>query len=219
MEDASESQIQATFTAKAQARINKVLDYLDDESSVAAEDLAQVQKDIETIKKLFKEEVSTDWTNSVGQLEAYEEKYTFTEDWQVFFYNEGLVKEQPATGGGLQKDENGKYVTTLDLPTNQYAEVMAQETTKEKIDAYIAENPGATEKIAKENLIKNKAIEMVIGHYTSTGDLMSQVVGYWATGANAREEFVAEEKTKWFSSVSDKVEKIDGITQSTTSKD
>ena len=219
MEDASESQIQATFTAKAQARINKVLDYLDDESSVAAEDLAQVQKDIETIKKLFKEEVSTDWTNSVGQLEAYEEKYTFTEDWQVFFYNEGLVKEQPATGGGLQKDENGKYVTTLDLPTNQYAEVMAQETTKEKIDAYIAVNPGATEKIAKENLIKNKAIEMVIGHYTSTGDLMSQVVGYWATGANAREEFVAEEKTKWFSSVSDKVEKIDGITQSTTSKD
>lgn len=231
MEDASESEIQQIFYANAQQRLTNIMNYLDPKNSESAS--AQVTADLKTIfgepgnsdvltdsqkNSLFYEEVESDWTNSVGQLESFEEKYTFTEDWQVYLYNEGLISIK-YENGEVQRDDNGKYITSLDDELNQYDEIMADETTDEKINAYIAANPGADKAIAKENLIKNKAIEMVFNEYTFTEDKQLFVLRYWMTGANALEKFAAEEKTAWFENVDDKVESISGITTGKTTKD
>ncbi len=231
MEDASESEIQQIFYANAQQRLTNIMDYLDPKSSTTAS--AQVTADLKTIfgeagnsdaltdsqkNSIFYEEVESDWTNSVGQLEGFEEKYTFTEDWQVYLYNSGLISIK-YENGEVQRDENGKYITSLDDALNDYDEIMADETTDEKVNAYIAANPGADKDIAKENLIKNKAIEMVFNEYTFTEDKQLFVLRYWMTGANALEKFAAEEKTAWFENVDDKIESISGITTGKTTKD
>lgn len=230
MEDASESEIQQIFYANAQQRLTNIMDYLDPKNSSAPS--AQVTADLKTIfgeagatealtesqkNSIFYEEVESDWTNSVGQLESFEEKYTFTEDWQVYLYNSGLISIK-YENGEVQRDEDGKYITTLD--DSDFAAVMADETTDAKIDAYIAANEGADRAIAKENLIKNKAIEMVFNEYTFTEENQLFVLKYWMTGANALEKFAAEEKTAWFESKADeKIESISGITTGKTSTD
>lgn len=231
MEDASESEIQQIFYANASQRLTNIKDYLNPDNKEAAS--TQVAADLVTIfgeagssdaltdsqkKSIFYEEVESDWTNSVGQLESFEEKYTFTEDWQVYLYNSGLISIK-YENGEVQRDESGKYITSLDDELNVYDEIMADETTDEKINAYIAANPGSDAAIAKENLIKNKAIEMVFNEYTFTEANQLFVLNYWMTGANALEKFAAEEKTKWFAGVDEKVESISGITTAKTTKD
>lgn len=230
MEDATESEIQQIFYANAQQRLTDIMDYLDPKNS--SDPSKQVTADLKTIfgeagatealtesqkNSIFYEEVESDWTNSVGQLESFEEKYTFTEDWQVYLYNSGLISIK-YENGEVQRDEDGKYITTLD--DSDFAAVMADETTDEKINAYIAANEGADRAIAKENLIKNKAIEMVFNEYTFTEENQLFVLKYWMTGANALEKFAAEEKTAWFESKADeKIESISGITTGKTSTD
>lgn len=231
MEEASESEIQQIFYANASQRLTNIKDYLNPKNSEAAS--VEVAADLITIfgeegdsdtltesqkNSIFYEEVESDWTNSVGQLESFEEKYTFTEDWQVYLYNAGLISIK-YVNGEVQRDGQGKYITSLDDELNQYDEIMADETTSAKINAYIAANPGADEAIAKENLIKNKAIEMVFNEYTFTESQQLFVLNYWMTGANALEQFAAEEKTKWFSNVDEAIESISGITTSKTTKD
>ena len=58
-----------------------------------------IQKDIETIQALFKDEIDSDWTMSMAvDVEKDYEKYVdrngnrlFTENWQVFLYSYGII--------------------------------------------------------------------------------------------------------------------------------
>ena len=231
MEDVSEAEIQALFTGKAKQRVQAILDYCDEPSEYELTE--QMKTDIALVDKLFKEEISTDWTNSQGQLEGYEDEYSFTEDWQVYLFNENLVRIERVQGAPV-KDENGKYVTNLnnvdedgdgnyevnmDEPINEY---MYEALSEDKISEYMNEK-GCDEKTAKTELAKEAAVAYV---YTAYGDLetnpekSADILRYWMTGMNALEEFAAQEKSEYYANqVSDKIEEISGITTATTTKD
>ncbi len=128
----AESEMNAGFLATALSRIDDMKAYLDTDSSTnpdrAVED---VEADVALLKKLFLEEVQSDWTASQGSLEGHKEEYTFTETWQSFYLAEGLIKTisitDTDTGNKValrekptKVDENGnlipgtgKYVTNI----------------------------------------------------------------------------------------------------------
>ena len=230
MEEANEAEIQALFTDKAKKRVQDILDYCDDP---ALYDLTeQIKSDIALVDKLFQEEISTDWTNSQGQLEGYEDEYSFTEDWQVYLYNENLVKIETVQGTPV-KDDNGKYVTNLnsldkdgdgnyevdmDEPINEY---MYKALSEDKIQAYMSEK-GCDEKTAKTELAKEAAMHLVYVAYADLEnyDGYNDILRYWMTGMNALEEFAAQEKSEYYANqVSEKIESISGITTSKTDVD
>lgn len=104
------------FEDAADNRIRDVLDYLDkkEDEGFTADELAQIQKDIERVKELFSEEVRRDWTNNAGQQESYKEEYGFTENWEIFYYAEGIVNIfVPANTSKPLKDVNGRYITNI----------------------------------------------------------------------------------------------------------
>ena len=197
MEGATEGDIQASFYTKAEARYTALVAWLADTKGEVAE-TEQIKKDYATAQKLFKEEVESDWTNNVGQLESYEEKYRFTEDWQVFLFNEGLVSIETNADGAV-KDENGRYVTDF----KDYPEVIAGATTAEKIAAYKAlpGNAEVSDADARNALIKEECIDLVYGEYTSLKTKFVQVMYYWMTGTNAIEDFANDEKSKHYADI------------------
>ena len=216
----SESEFQQQFYAAADLRINNMIEYLDPESGYVKPTgaaLQEIQTDIETVKKLFREEVETDWTANAGSLESYEKEYNFTEDWEVYYFVEGIASIQYEQGRPVKKD--GKYVTSLDVEPSYREAIDAERNDPAKIAAAKAKYGCTTDEEAKEYIVRDYAINTVYNTYTSNTGLV-QVLSYWASGANAREEFAAEARSEYFAtkSESDKVESVRGITTYKTSK-
>ncbi|MBR2968895.1 MAG: hypothetical protein IKC36_03540 [Clostridia bacterium] len=230
-QDGSEENFKDLFYRQAQARLQVLRDYWGEDKvePETEEAYAQMEADIAKVKELFLEEVTTDWNNNAGSLESYEEEYSFTEDWQVYFLMEGIISvrtEKNANGATVKmKDANGKYLTTLDdNPTTEIdetsplVETMEEAVSEENINAYLASHAGATEADAKAELYKQAAIEAVYNSYTRTDDSLSQIVTYWATATNALQEFADEEMSKYFAGLGDMpVKSISGITTYKTS--
>ena len=215
-----------TFYADARARVDAMLEYLNPKSDAYNQETEQIIADIEKTKELFRKEVEMDWSSNAGTLEAYEDDYTFTEDWQVFYFAEGLVKQQterkPNGSMGPKKDENGKYLTSLDEKDNPLAEeIDKQRNDSAKIKEY-KEKYDCTEEQAKEYIVKDFAIQMVYETYSDESKL-SEVLTYWATGSNILDEFAAEAKTKYFEGKKEDgelpVKTVSGITTTQTTKD
>lgn len=88
----------------------------------------EIERDIATAATLFDEELKTDWTAHIGLLgedSSYNEKYNFTEDWEVFYYETGFVNNvyvtvETSDGPMTQKktDANGKYILEFDEEEN-----------------------------------------------------------------------------------------------------
>ncbi len=212
-EDLGEDAVNATFYANADQRIQDIRNYLDGKSDTIVQNQTQVNADIVKMKEMFREEVETDWTNNVGSLESYEKEYRFTQDWEVFYYAEGLVSHKRTADGRLEKDAAGKYMTSLDDADNMLAEEMA---------AVVAAS-GATTEDAKAEVIKNYAIETVYETYTLTNTKLFEVLNYWQTGANLRDELMQQAKSDYIENLKNttglKVKTISGITTSKTSTD
>ena len=216
LENATEAEIQAIFYDAADTRLSNLKEYLKgDEDSTP-----EILKDKETALRLFKEELDTDWTNSQGQLESFEENYTFDQDWQVYLYNEGLISKEYDTAGKEKKDDDGKYITNIDAdPDHTINVAMNEALTAEKIAAEM-EAKGCDEATAINNLAKPVAIDLAYRRWTTTDSDLYKVLLMFATGTNAREEFAAEEKDAYYKqSTSEKIEDISGITTSKTSVD
>lgn len=226
-EQQNAAQLEATFTQEAKDRINAILAYCDDPAENPVTD--KITADIEQIKVWFKEEIESDWTNSQGQLESFEENYSFTEDWQVFFFNEGIARVQLLQGTPI-RDANNKYVTNLnnldtdedgiyeynpDEPAN---EVMALALAEDKVQAYMTEHD-CTEEAAKTALAKEAATQYVFDSNTALDSQIANILRYWMTGSTALTEFAAQAKDAYFANVSDVIEDISGITTYKTNKD
>ena len=225
MGDKTEGEIQNQFYNAANVRIGNLLNYLDDPNKV--EQTEQIKKDEEAVKRLLKEEIDDDWNNSIGQLESYQEKYTFTEDWQVYLFLNGIIKKKtdsvgkPVTvpvlnaNGEPVLDDEGKPKTQYVVEDTFQKECIADATTQEKIDAYVDEH-GATEQQAKEALIKKYCTETVYESNTTTTDQIAEVIRYWVTGSKAIEEFAAEAKSEYYNKLQQdgglRVPNISGIT-------
>ena len=224
----SDSELNARFYADAIQRRQDILDYLDKEEDegFTADQINQINKDIGLIKEMFREEVENDWTMHQGTLEGYEDEYTFTEDWQVYYLVENIVRvvTNNANPSGI-KDKDGKYVTNItpygvtlkdgsiygDLDGNgsvdeeealkgAYNETIVDEITKAMNDEAKLKaytDKGATQEDAKAFVARDFAIDTVYKAYATESGI-DDIVNLWATGANILDKFMAEARTAYF---------------------
>ena len=220
LQDDSDRDFDTKFYALADQRISNLLEYLDPEDT-KPELTAQIEKDIARVKELFVEEAQSDWTLAAGTQESYKEEYTFTEDWQIYYFREGIVKVQYVQGVA-QKDKDGKYITSLDLEDNELTANIEEVKSGKNNDKeeytleYWQTKENCSEEVAAELAVQAYAIDQVIDMNTVEGKPLADVIRYWATGSNARDDFAAEERSKYFKENGGKVEDISGIQQYTT---
>jgi len=234
----SDSELNQQFYAAAIQRRQNILDHLDtkEDEGFTNEQIEQITKDIELIKEMFLEEVESDWTVHQGTLEGYKDEYTFTEDWQVYYFVEGLVTVWMVQGRP-QKDIDGKYITDItpagvtladgteydgsyynEDRVNEITAAMADET---KLKEYT--DKGASIEDAKAFVARDFAIQAVYGAY-SVNSGIDDIINYWATGANILDKFTAEARTAYFEEKKNDdgslvVETIEGIWTTKTSVD
>ncbi len=224
------------FTAQAYTRIQYMIDYVNDEGSLTP----QIEEDIAMVKKLFKEELASDWTNvssSFGSREIDEYEYRFTEVWEAYYLNEGIVsiqtykKDNGATAEA--KDENGRYYTTLDpklnadgtfdannAVDNDYAQEM--EDAINDPDRLAQYSNVADEALRKEYVMRDFAIETVykskFGANDNSYTSLPEILTYWATASTALEAIISDIRADYYDSISDsdKVKSISGVKTSKT---
>ena len=216
VDDDYSGNLDETYYNTAQTRIDNIIEYATGETD---EKPAGYDKDVARIGELFLEEVTSDWNANVGMLESYASEYSFTEDWQSFYMNSGLVYNQdmvvnPDGTREWPKDSNGKYLMNINNADgsvnedNALVEEIREATTQAKIDAYIATNGGTAEN-AKDELIKAHAIQAVYSRYFPNS--IDEILYYWQTGVTIQTEFIAEARTDYFETA-DGVSSISGIT-------
>ncbi len=213
--DSTNNDMEASFKGEAEDRMGRLLDYLSGETNVLTE---EIEKDIETTKKFFRKEVETDWTSSQGQLESFEDEYTFTEDWQVYYYYAGIITEWTGTGAESgYMDTNGKYITNITEPESVQYKVGDQVITYAG-DHYNAELvEGITNAVDKKEFATNYVYTANIGEegfLNKTG--MADVLTYWKTGQDVLNDFIADARQAWFDKTGMSVPTISGITTSKT---
>ncbi len=222
MSDSANVNLDTTFYATADQRISDLLAYLVPETGVSPVKTEQITADIATLSELFREEVESDWTSVAGTVESYEKEYSFTEDWEIYYFNEGIIQVQYEIDGTAKKDAEGKYITNLDLEGNELrSEIEAVKKDSAKISAIMSEK-NCTEAEAKEYAIKDFAIDTVYNAYTLVNSKLAEIVMYWASGSNLRDEIAAEARTEYFANLKAEnegalmVQTISGITTYTT---
>ncbi len=238
--DDSDNDTYETFLTAAYTRYYNLIDYCVDGYSSGEEE--QVKKDIVTIINLFKNEVKTDWTSVENSFASRDEKtyeYRFTEAWEAYLFNEGIVileTEKNASGATVpKKDNEGKYFTTLDTDGEYKKELTAYISDESNIKKYT--DNGATKEQAIEYLKRDWAIDFVFSAKTgfdSVNDKITTLEGtnwndtgvaeiaqYWATGSTALEQFTSEARTEYyegkFNGSDLAVRTIEGITTYRTS--
>lgn len=208
------------YYAAAQQRMTNLLNYLEDKKGEYPQ-TEQIKKDIAMTLEKYREELASDWTTVSDSFPSgYEEEYRFTEVWEAYLFNEGVVtvqKEMNASGITVsKKDDSGKYLTSLDKENSEYKNEIEAALTADKIAAYASAN-NVSEDVARTELMKQKAIDMVMVANTSTNAGIASVLRYWATGATMQEEFVADAMGEESGSGDKKVDNIKGITTYKTS--
>ncbi|MBE7067935.1 MAG: hypothetical protein E7381_01395 [Clostridiales bacterium] len=136
-------------------------------------DVNAIQADIETIKSYWIEEITSDWNAASSDLASMQTEYPFTQPWQLYFYNEGLVSRKSETVAGVTtypKDENGKYIIEWNL---------------------YGYDPNAT-------YTKEQAIEEVKSAYLTDDEFVAQILGGWATSGTISTLFAAEDKELYY---------------------
>lgn len=239
-------ELQDGFNTAATERLLALTNYLNPPTGEDKPALTpQITSDIALLKRLFKEEVESDWTANSGQLESYKD-YRFTEDWEVYYYVEGIIGDRwqtvKKTVDGKEvityekmKDSNGKFYTTLDTVDedgNPFADDMGNPTTyKEDMtaaltnSAWIAKAQAAgktTDADIAEYIKQYFAIDTVYNAYTSSDVSLASIVTYWATGDKLREQFVADAMSAANDNLQDGellFKSISGITTGKTSTD
>ncbi len=229
----TDATLNTRFNGEANTRLTNLVNHLDDPDKYAA--TQQITDDIAKTKELFLEEVTSDWNMNKGSLESYKDEYAFTEDWQVYYLAEGIVRVYTVQGKPV-RDENGKYVTNitpagvkLEDGTTYNGSYLNPAYAKEIEDVQKDEaalkaytDTGATLEDAKEFVVRDWAIKTVYSAHTANDDKLIEIVTYWATGTNLFNYFVGEARTAYFSSKGDGklvVDTISGITTTTTTKD
>ncbi|MCD8040647.1 MAG: ABC transporter substrate-binding protein [Clostridia bacterium] len=211
--DDSTSSGSSYFTAQGQQRITNIVNYCG--GSIASTD--QILADIETVKELFYDELTSDWTDvedSFGSRDEDTYEYNFTETWQAYLLQEGVISVATTTnsnGATVQvKDANGKYVTTLDEGEYYSAgtwpdDIAAVKADESLIAAYT--NQGYSRENAIEYVVRdyciNEVWESFTGGYTADGGVtnkskIAEIVQYWATASEALEKFAGEARTEYY---------------------
>ncbi len=176
----------AYFLAEAAARITEVTEWCDDDKTTRNDITATMKEVISKAEELFREELTSDWASADSSVDSYE-KYGFTEAWQVFLYNEGLITVKS------EKDKaTGKITYEVDF--NGYDKV-ADHSKENMIDTVYKANM----EVSTLSAYKTK--------------LRAVVAGGWATAANLKEYFKGVAISEYFSDPTKKsIPNITGIT-------
>ncbi len=233
-----ESSMNKTFLGTAISRRDDMLAYLDnDPSTTYLRTETQIKEDIELLKELFREEVESDWTMSQGSIESYKDEYTFTEDWQIYYFNEGIVNVQShETLGTPLKDKDGKYITNI-TPNgvemedgriwngeNSYIAAAIEEAQNDETLLKAYTDKGVSAEDAKEFVTRDFAIDTVYNNYitadNSNKTALINIINLWVSGANLLDKFTAQARTEAYESLKNDdgslaVPNIEGITTST----
>ncbi|MBO5362829.1 MAG: hypothetical protein J6A46_00700 [Clostridia bacterium] len=248
LDDTSDGSYDDSFVAEATTRIYNLTNYLSaDEDEKIIYDSEEVQSDLKKTKELFMEEITSDWTEYETSLTSYQEEYNFTEAWQVYFLNMGIVSIRTKKNSEgrtelmkIYEDPNNtdgpfKYVTDLekdptkpdeqdpkDDPTsywNQVAEARTDAKAQAWITAHASDGVNYTLDDAKRELTKEYAIGVVYDTYTATETGLLGILSYWETASNLRTYIENEARSNYYDSLPDdeKVPTISGITSYKTS--
>ncbi len=202
---------QTIFYNKADERIRDIIYTMDDSDTNDSliVNPTRVIEDVVKVQEIFLEDLETDWTDNAGSLESYTEKYNFTEAWEIFYFVEGIVKvsyEKNSNGSMVpMKDAEDKYITNLDEVSPDY---------KPELRTAMEQAIGNKTGTEKEQAMKTTAIEHVYNSYASQGRIHPDILLYWMTGDNVRNEFAAQEQDEYFKEeLKDgmKVDHIEGI--------
>lgn len=222
LSDDSDADMEATFRARANQRINDLVAYSTDKDMEAT---PQILADIEEVKAQLKKDLASDWTSNEGTLESSYKEYSFTEDWQSYYLIEGIISvqtQQNSFGYNVsKKDNNGKYVTELN-DNDTYTYSSNYQTTIEnaandssKIAQYM-ETYSCDEARAKELIIKDTAISVVYENYAGENSLRNNLVTIlygMSTGSTILDDWVLEEQSKYYkeNNSGESVKHISGI--------
>ena len=188
--EGAQAALEKTFATLSGLRIQTIISYVTDtgeqwkgyaaqyESSRETMDIDKaydeeaILSDIARIETLWIEEITTDWNAASADLASMQTEYPFTQPWQLYFYNEGLISRKSETKAGVTtypKDENGKYI----IEWEKYGY-----------------DPNAT-------YTKEQAIEEV-KTYLDDDEFIAQILGGWATSATIATEFAAQDKEYYY---------------------
>ncbi|MCD7729146.1 MAG: ABC transporter substrate-binding protein [Clostridia bacterium] len=201
-----------SFNTQAQQRITNIINYCTN-TNASVSNVTQVQNDIETVKKLFLEELTSDWTTAEETFGSRDEdtfEYTFTETWQYYYLQEGVISvltEKNSNNATVEKkDANGKYLTTLDEETMYATEVENAKKDASAIKAYT--DKGYDEETAVEYVVRDFCInyiwESMTGGYGAENTVKSGIATicqYWGTASTALEEIAGEIRTAYYSAL------------------
>ncbi|MDE7401020.1 MAG: hypothetical protein K2N17_03090 [Clostridia bacterium] len=188
------------YYPEALERVNALKDWSEKNYTLSE----QGKKDLEKVKELYLEEITSDWNSiETGWVESYKE-YRFTEPWQVFYYIEDFIQNQRDYNENDvevdAKDSEGKYLTTLDpdkgvegadIVHEQFIKEFAEATSAEKVKEYMDTHENVTEENAKLALQRDYAIDYVYETNTAQGQI-SHVLTYCATAATAMDRFMLD---------------------------
>ncbi|MCH5148260.1 MAG: hypothetical protein J1G05_02710 [Clostridiales bacterium] len=204
----ADSDISGTFDADAQTRINQLMEYLEDGTIMGTTE-AQLKEDIELLKKLYREEVESDWTSVYGTLDSYTKEYRFTKNWEIYYFNEGLISvlyDLTESGNRVErKDADGKYLTSLDEKdesgndkTDFREEMEAALNDESKISAAMTKYD-CTREEALGYVERDTAIDRVYSTKTASNlTLLSILTEGWASASNLRDKFAKEAMSDYF---------------------
>lgn len=175
-EDNSES-LTEYYTA-AEQRILDLINWSNGDYSGTPTD--QMKADLKTVRKLYKEELETDWNNLSTAWEDTYKDYYFTSAWQAFYFAEGVVSTQTYNkkvgtsdtyvtanlfydvNGNEERDEGEKYLTEFDPEfTGLTASLKEDPTTSSNLVSQRGQqltaeiNEAVTDKAVQDFLAKN----------------------------------------------------------------
>ena len=188
--EGAQAALESTFATLAALRSQAIVSYVTEKSTWQQDvatyntqcgyqqiergyDETAIQTDIARIKELWVEEINSDWNTAASSLASMQTEYPFTQTWQLYFFNEGLISRKSVTTAGVTtypKDDNGKYIIEWDK---------------------YGYDPNAT-------YTKEQAIEEVRTAYLSDDEFIAQILGGWATAATISTEFAAEDKELYY---------------------
>lgn len=212
-----------SFNADAQSRVNYLMDYLKDGTVNGETTEAQLKADIEVLKKLYREEVESDWTSVAGTLDSYTKEYSFTSNWEIYYYSEHLISilyDLTESGNRVErKDSNGKYLTSLDEPNNSLREEMEKALSDQSLISAAKAKYNCSDEDALAYVERDTAIDTVYNAKAiSNTQLRTIFTEGWATSSNLLDKFAKEAMTKYYDDIRDKndgelvVKNISGIT-------
>lgn len=219
MQDGSTSDIEKTFRVEAQQRIDDLISWSDNEKNMDEE----MEKDLEKVRAQFKKDLLSDWNANVGQLESSYTEYSFTEDWQSFYLNEGIINivtEQNTSGNTvIKRDNNKKYVTdlnnTADFSYNSdlQTDILSAASDETKIAKYMSDY-SCDRELAIDYIKRDFAIDVAYNAYASDKAIKNGIVTIlqgMTTGSTVLENWTLEEQSDYYKGQSSSVKSIDGI--------